>query len=880
MNKSGATEKVIKVRFKDIFKLSIVDSKTIDNYYILKDVLKRTNYLITHIYQFIRLYILYLYENNLDFQLINDTFLDNIIFVLTKKRKGSSRSGDNLVFCNKMECFYKEFYVPLMYGQENTNSDDLKLDATYLTQILTYENTQIITSIENNIVLHFSDHLKIFIRHSFNMFHLKLLDESTTKTITRKENNKQLSLIFDDLMNETKKSNQVYHEWIDKVKNLVLPVIPDKTTHNVFIAKNPQLYLKNMIYMNLEVRKASIDEVKLYFTDYVKKHINIMIKKMVSEKTKLKNKKVKYKKNMTSKERKKKRMQEREIYKKYKMRKLEIVKQINDDLPSITNDILNGTLKSNKIYHQWITEQSKNIFPANTLTFNLNEKIVNINKEPEKYLEKLESIKKSFNYGNLQVFPLRKSNVLKHIPIDTVSLIEIFIHENVSYYRSNVTKLEDEIWSMIFNLRSEVFNRVKYSFTHRIVTDLMSASVEVIQTINVENRKKRFENMDKGRKKQSENKKIEKETGVKIEPKEKKTVKKEREIKAELSEKFKQLPKAEQEKIKKEIKKNTIIECPYFDELTEEQIKMLKDKNITKVYCDPGRNNLLYMMDDEGNIFKYTNKQRLFETRRLEKQMKIENYRKNTGIEEIESKLTDYKSKSCNFKEFSEYLKIKNEVNEKVKPIYENLKINKLNWYTYVNTLKSEANMVNKIKETFGKNIIIILGDWSVGKQMRNFISTPNKGIKRKLIENFTVFSIDEYGTSKYCCKSGKINENLVVKDKLGKKRELHSVLTYKMKNGNKGCINRDKNSVNNMKLITDLWMKNKPRPRSLCRQTKDEKEEKEENKKKENESKPLKKVIEKPIKKVTIKDKTKKVYNPLMGEENAPLTVSSVRQP
>ena len=52
-------------------------------------------------------------------------------------------------------------------------------------------------------------------------------------------------------------------------------------------------------------------------------------------------------------------------------------------------------------------------------------------------------------------------------------------------------------------------------------------------------------------------------------------------------------------------------------------------------------------------------------------------------------------------------------------------------------------NMNNLIKQKFGKNtseagkalpINLVYGDWGVTKQMRNFISTPNLGVKRKLI--------------------------------------------------------------------------------------------------------------------------------------------------
>ena len=43
--------------------------------------------------------------------------------------------------------------------------------------------------------------------------------------------------------------------------------------------------------------------------------------------------------------------------------------------------------------------------------------------------------------------------------------------------------------------------------------------------------------------------------------------------------------------------------------------------------------------------------------------------------------------------------------------------------------------MVNKIVNKYSKDHIIIIGDWSIGKQMRNFISTPNLTLKRKFLD-------------------------------------------------------------------------------------------------------------------------------------------------
>lgn len=89
-------------------------------------------------------------------------------------------------------------------------------------------------------------------------------------------------------------------------------------------------------------------------------------------------------------------------------------------------------------------------------------------------------------------------------------------------------------------------------------------------------------------------------------------------------------------------------------------------------------------------------------------------------------------------------------------------------------------------------------------------------------MNNFTVYSIDEFRTSKLNCKTEEVNENLYLPDRKNKLREMHSILTFQMDanfslcekcrinlfrcfatkqidNNRMGCINRDSNAVNNM---------------------------------------------------------------------------------
>ena len=117
-------------------------------------------------------------------------------------------------------------------------------------------------------------------------------------------------------------------------------------------------------------------------------------------------------------------------------------------------------------------------------------------------------------------------------------------------------------------------------------------------------------------------------------------------------------------------------------------------------------------------------------------------------------------------------------------------------------------NTIEKIYSKDGIKPIIIIGDWSIGKQMRSIISTPNIALKRKLKERFKVYNIDEFRTSCLHYKTEKKCKNLYLKDLKGVSRKKHSILTFKMENKRTGCINRDRNWCKNMKKIFNHYIK------------------------------------------------------------------------
>lgn len=239
--------------------------------------------------------------------------------------------------------------------------------------------------------------------------------------------------------------------------------------------------------------------------------------------------------------------------------------------------------------------------------------------------------------------------------------------------------------------------------------------------------------------------------------------------------------------------------------------------------------------EKDNGYYAFSNKRKIFESRQYKFDHKREMLRRKKheiildgqtvkmNAINAEKILSQYSSKTCNFREYKRYLCIKNKLNNALLyKLYSDPVFRKLRWYAYCNKKRTYDNLVNDIGNKYGKDAILIYGDWSIPRQMRHFKPTPMIGLKRRLRQSFEIINIDEFRTSSLCYKTEEECGNLKVKTLKGE-REIHSVLTYKMvKEENRlGCINRDKNAVRNMEKITLEWLSERKRPERYRRDTK-----------------------------------------------------------
>jgi hypothetical protein len=227
---------------------------------IINDLVIRTNKIVIHSCNFIKLYCIYLYENDLEFPLIDKNFICDVFKVITKRKdnRGATPEKDYSFLLKNLYKFYNEHYITTIYDNEIIYYDKLSY-------ILAYEAIDIEKNINNNIQEHFITHLNQFVNHSFNLKEQKDEIKKIKDKEVRKERYKSLTNEFkkvkDDLISLTDelKADEKYHSWIKEHKKHIVPNKPvfDKDSMYYDLHSNTKDYLKSFIYINIQLEKLN-----------------------------------------------------------------------------------------------------------------------------------------------------------------------------------------------------------------------------------------------------------------------------------------------------------------------------------------------------------------------------------------------------------------------------------------------------------------------------------------------------------------------------------------------------------------------------------------------------------------------------------------------
>ena len=358
-----------------------------------------------------------------------------------------------------------------------------------------------------------------------------------------------------------------------------------------------------------------------------------------------------------------------------------------------------------------------------------------------------------------QPLSLRNNIIPKHIILDTASIINLFCPEKdkdgnktkKGELLSNVKDNQNEIWCNFLDMKNKIFKNKYYQFHNQIQTDGISCCLLFIR-------------------KDLKDKKW----GSRV-------------------------PVLQEQDF------HTI------EDLSKEQLDALKDRNI--VGCDPGKHSLVYMMDKKGNKLEYTASQRKIESYGKRNQRILLQEKKKHKIIEKETRLSIQNSKSVNYDKFKMYLVEKDKLNKETTDFYKKEVWRKMKFRQYSYGKKSIDTFLNKIKETFGENILIGYGNWSRSSQMKYTMPTMNKGLRKLIHKKYDTITINEFYTSQKCCECRKDLKHY--KDKNG--GEIYRLFTcsncVSCENKNVVFRTRDKNSAINILNLTECWIHNQTRP-------------------------------------------------------------------
>lgn len=475
-------------------------------------------------------------------------------------------------------------------------------------------------------------------------------------------------------------------------------------------------------------------------------------------------------------------------------------KALSDEFNKVKYDLLSlsNNFQSDVKYHDWIKEQRKFVLP-NKATFDKDSIHYDLCSNTQDYLKPYIYINKqleAFNDENIRLFnvlPLRSNIVPKHVCIDTCGLIMNFLgDESTTDHIKNYKKINEEeekdkeekdkktnqykLWNRFFNLNDKIYKKKQYAFNYMIKTDGISVSILFVRLDENE----------------------------------------------------------------KPIKYN-----PY-QTASEENIKYIENLKITdelkskRVVCiDPNYSDLIYCgsKDENDNLqtFRYTQNQRRLETRVKKYSKFIDDFNKQTmiddkNVKELETVLSHYNKKTCNFESFKDYLTQKNKLNYLLYTHYENRLFRKLKLNRYINTQKSESKMITNFKKKFGKpeKVICVMGDFDKGNNHMKGLEPVICKRFRKLFRNagYKIYLINEFRTSKLCnCCHQEIEPFLTREShrpndyQTGRKITINGLLSHKENKLNCEIIhNRDKNAVQNMLYIVKHIFEKRKRPEAFSR--------------------------------------------------------------
>lgn len=273
---------------------------------------------------------------------------------------------------------------------------------------------------------------------------------------------------------------------------------------------------------------------------------------------------------------------------------------------------------------------------------------------------------------------------------------------------------------------------------------------------------------------------------------------------------------------------------PYIHNLSKEELEDLKKKKL--VAYDPNKGNLVFAVDGDdrkATVWRMTaisrwaeGKMKFFSKKR--KMIRTNEKVQGISIMDIEKDLMQHNSKTLNLEKFLAYVSAKSNVRMKISKVYDKLCWRKFRFDSKIALKKVEKKHMDSFKNTFGTpaEVIVAAGNYSSKTyHMKGKRPVPGVGVRKLFVKyGYRLVLVDEYHTSKLCCKcgsDGKVGVNVnCVRIKHPHHFRSDEVTSWAiLKCTTCGTFwNRDRNSANNIWRIAHSHIERGCRPLYLCR--------------------------------------------------------------
>ena len=235
---------------------------------IILDAVNRTSVINFHTDAFIKLFFVDKYVKGLIFPEITKQFIIYVMKIVSLKtdNRGAPPSTKYKNLLRELNNFYDTYYYKMIEKFPTVSNNKL-------TQILVYEATQKLASINTNIKEHYTDHLSKFIKINIDFYNrhaeikkCKLYSkERKTKFKDLYNELNNLSKDFLNIKNNTLLSNKKHYVFIKEYKWKVVCKKKDysKKSVNYDVCVNPQDYLNNLFFINSFFEQKSVSDTKI-----------------------------------------------------------------------------------------------------------------------------------------------------------------------------------------------------------------------------------------------------------------------------------------------------------------------------------------------------------------------------------------------------------------------------------------------------------------------------------------------------------------------------------------------------------------------------------------------------------------------------------------